>query len=164
MDRRSLPCSTTTNRSPATDPAKMTRPSSTALDVGGFGQVVLEAPVSRSRMDRSGPGRDPSPVHPPVPASRSLSSAIAGVTTTNKSATATIGPIQRNRRAPSRIGGRRRVGERWSPTNCRWPQTASRSWAASRLRRWRTALVWIWHTRDSVTPRTLPISARVRLS
>jgi hypothetical protein len=40
----------------------------------------------------------------------------------------------------------------------------SRSTAASFERRWITALVWIWHTRLSVTLRTWPISARVRPS
>jgi hypothetical protein len=33
--------------------------------------------------------------------------------------------------------------------------------AFRRLRRWSTDLVWIWLTRDSVTPSTSPISARV---
>lgn len=43
-----------------------------------------------------------------------------------------------------------------------WDQTSvfSRSLARSRS----TARVWSWHTRDSVTPRTRPISARVRFS
>ena len=40
----------------------------------------------------------------------------------------------------------------------------SRSEAARRDRSWSTAFVWIWHTRLSVTPRTWPISARVKPS
>lgn len=40
----------------------------------------------------------------------------------------------------------------------------SRSLAAIFARKWMTDLVWIWHTRDSVTPRTSPISASVRPS
>src|SRR4051812_10445635 len=40
----------------------------------------------------------------------------------------------------------------------------SRSLAAILARRWITDFVWIWQTRDSVTPRTWPISARVRPS
>ena len=43
-------------------------------------------------------------------------------------------------------------------------QAGSRSLAAMRERNWSTALVWIWHTRLSVTPSTSPISARVRPS
>jgi hypothetical protein len=44
----------------------------------------------------------------------------------------------------------------------RTAQSSSR--LPNRERRWRTALVWIWQTRDSVTPRTRPISCSVRLS
>src|SRR5580704_1982361 len=44
----------------------------------------------------------------------------------------------------------------------RRPAASGRS--ASLARSCRTALVWIWHTRLSVTPRMSPISARVRPS
>ncbi len=43
-------------------------------------------------------------------------------------------------------------------------QTSSRSTVDSRDRSCSTALVWIWQTLLSVTPRTLPISAKVRFS
>ena len=43
-------------------------------------------------------------------------------------------------------------------------QTGSRSMLENRERRCSTALVWIWQTRDSVTPSTLPISCSVRFS
>src|SRR5687767_1527685 len=43
-------------------------------------------------------------------------------------------------------------------------QASSRSGSAILDRSWSTALVWIWHTRLSVTPSTSPISARVRPS
>lgn len=43
-------------------------------------------------------------------------------------------------------------------------QASSRSAELRRDRSESTALVWIWQTRLSVTPRTRPISAKVRLS
>lgn len=43
-------------------------------------------------------------------------------------------------------------------------QASSRSAELRRDLRESTALVWIWQTRLSVTPRTRPISAKVRLS
>ena len=43
-------------------------------------------------------------------------------------------------------------------------QEAERSGSAKRDRSWRIALVWIWHTRLSVTLSTSPISASVRPS
>jgi murein DD-endopeptidase MepM/ murein hydrolase activator NlpD len=43
-----------------------------------------------------------------------------------------------------------------------WDQTSVFSSSLARSRS--TARVWSWHTRDSVTPRTRPISARVRFS
>ncbi len=46
-----------------------------------------------------------------------------------------------------------------------WPgQAVSLSTVCMRALSWSTALVWIWHTRLSVTPRTWPISARVKPS
>jgi hypothetical protein len=59
------------------------------------------------------------------------------------------------------------------PTGCdaqqgcvpgRLAQAGSRSEARMRERSCSTDLVWIWHTRLSVTPSTWPISARVRPS
>lgn len=49
---------------------------------------------------------------------------------------------------------------------CRDPaaQSDSRSMLTNRERRCRTDFVWIWHTLDSVTPRTRPISCSVRFS
>ena len=41
---------------------------------------------------------------------------------------------------------------------------ASEARSASEPRSRRVASPWIWHTRDSVTPRTAPISLRFRLS
>ncbi len=62
----------------------------------------------------------------------------------------------------SRCGSSARRGcgcSRWNP---RAPQTSATSRSFARRRR--TARVCSWQTRDSVTPRTRPISARVRFS
>ena len=58
----------------------------------------------------------------------------------------------------------RRRGKRGCGADSAEDQAGSRSSDANRDRRCSTALVWIWQTRDSVTPRTRPISERVRLS
>ena len=71
----------------------------------------------------------------------------------------------RLRPALSRVSARRCSDpERPSAAGVRQAWARRSPVSTSRERSWSTALVWIWHTRLSVTPRISPIWARVRPS
>lgn len=146
------------------------RPIADRCDATDSRRVVLDAPVARSVPGRRR-GTDRSPAPPRaggMGVARDLLSQPSRMRTARPAPPARPPPRRSATvvcRAASR-GGTQRDGTRRGGTRPRrnLGQTMSRSKPLNRDRSCSTALVWIWHTRDSVTPSTRPISDNVRFS
>ena len=125
------------------------------VGVGGRTERIGHGTVDRRSIAWS-PGRSPA-VHPSI--SGTTASAGAGIAD-RTCRRADEGPMddQQPRQQPCDHPHSRRGRPGGRPMD---DQTAS---SDTRDRRWSSDLVWIWHTRDSVTPSTRPISCSVMFS
>src|SRR5581483_2371008 len=119
----------------------------------------LDAPTRRGRWagrTRGGSGPRPAIATRPRPGPSGRGGARSRTRAAGRAIGVPTSGLLHGRRAGGYPGLLPRAVTRLTPVDYSASTSCRRSWL--------TALVWIWHTRDSVTPRISPISARVRPS